>query len=132
LGKLGNILKNGLLILFSSIMLLSPLLTKYVPEDKDSVETPFGYASSQYSFSSGKSSFDSCLTNLVSEGNNVRVNLASGSGFSTCLLEKILFYSPLREKKLSRVTVKPFFLYITHLYGAQSNYFVYALREIII
>lgn len=127
-----NIFTKGLLIIFVGLILLSPLLEAYRPYAGEYAVIPKPYNSGQYTFSNGWSFFGGCLAPLSEGSNTLQVNWTSGSGFASCLLEKILFYSFLREKYLSRASVKPFRQYIIHMSGTQNNYYVYVLREIII
>lgn len=127
-----NILTKGLLVLVSGLLLFSPLLKIYKSDNVSYTGIPFLENSSQYYFSDGSSSFGDSLATIGEGSNSLQVNWTSGSGFSSCLLEKILSYSFLREKYLSKASVKPFPQYILHMSGSQNNYYVYVLREIII
>jgi hypothetical protein len=128
----GNILTKGLLIIVTGLILLSPLMEAYKSDVAEYIVTPSPYDSSQYSFSIARSTFGDCFATLGEGSNSLQVNWTSGSGFASCLLEKILSYSFLREKYLSKASVKPFPQYILHMLGTQNNYYVYVLREIII
>lgn len=88
--------------------------------------------SSQHAFSSGDTALGGTAILNGESGGGEQAQLSSRPFFSAYLLEKILSYSFLREKVLSRASLRPFFPYIVNFSSTPGRYFVYVLREIII
>lgn len=133
MGKAKNTLTYGMLFIISSFLWFSPLMTelKIDFDGFEGVAHP-GY-SGQFTFSSEDSALggSSAILNGGWNGGNP-AQLTSGPFFSTYFLEKILSYSYMREKVLSRVSLKPFSQYIINFCSTPGRYFVFVLREIII
>lgn len=128
-----NIFFSALLVLVAGMLLISPYLNlSDISNDSYSYNAVSSDFTSQYIFSTGNLPLGSAAILNGGCGGASQAELTTISIFSAYLLEKILSYSYLREKILSRVSLKPFLPYFVHSSKTPGNYFVFVLREIII
>ncbi|OFY44620.1 MAG: hypothetical protein A2X18_03345 [Bacteroidetes bacterium GWF2_40_14] len=128
-----NIIFSGLLVMVTGILLISPYLNiSDFSDDCYSYNNESSIFASQYEFSNGSLPNGGAAILNSGFGGSSQAEVTTISIFSAYMLEKILSYSYLRERILSRASLKPFLLYFVHSSKTPGNYFVYVLREIII
>jgi len=128
-----NIIFSGFLVIITGMLLITPYLNITEISDNYYINNSGSCdIKSQYEFSNANLSHGSAAILNSGSGGMPQAEVTSINVFSAYLLEKILSYSYLREKILSRVTLKPFLPYFVHSSKTPGNYFVFVLREIII
>ncbi|MFA5848662.1 MAG: hypothetical protein WC833_02175 [Bacteroidales bacterium] len=128
-----NIIFSGFLVIITGMLLITPYLNiSDVTDDFYGYNTGTSEYTSQYEFSNGNLPNSGAAILNSGFGGSSQAEVTTISIFSAYLLEKILSYSYLREKILSRVSLKPFLPYFVHSSKTPGKYFVFVLREIII